>query len=112
VRGLNAHQADGYSSNVTAFWSDGRPDMLISKADPQRCWDHFFESAGPGCTYVLRTNMAIALQDCLRARPAEAARVYSHDWLIYAYARANGYRWHIDPTPRFGIASMRSMRTA
>lgn len=99
VRGLDAHKADGYSSNVTAFWADGRRDMLISKADPQRRWDHLFESAGPGCTYVLRANMAIALRDCLRARSVEASRVYSHDWLIYAYARVNSYRWHIDPQP-------------
>lgn len=43
--------ADAYSSNVIAFWEDGR-EQLIDKAQPQREWDFLFQSAGPGCTYV------------------------------------------------------------
>jgi rhamnosyltransferase len=44
-------QCDVYSSNVTAFWADGR-ECLIKKSQPQKKLDHFFEAAGPGCTYV------------------------------------------------------------
>ena len=42
---------DGYSSNVTAFWPDGR-EVLIHKSDPQVKWDYLFESPGPGCTLL------------------------------------------------------------
>ena len=43
---------DAYSSNVMAFWSDGKV-RLIKKSQPQRQWDYIFEAAGPGCTYLM-----------------------------------------------------------
>jgi len=49
--GIAAGQYDAYSSNVTAFWADGR-EVLIEKSQPQKKLDHFFEGAGPGCTQV------------------------------------------------------------
>lgn len=39
-------EADGYSSNVTAFWADGRK-ALIKKSHPQVQWDFLFEGGGP-----------------------------------------------------------------
>jgi len=87
--------ADGYSSNVTAFWSDGRR-MRIEKSQPQQQWDFLFEAAGPGCTYVLRRQLAFALQTLLNQRWAAVQQVGLHDWFSYAFARANGFRWVID----------------
>lgn len=98
---LRAHKvlqdtgADGYSSNVTAFWPDGRR-MWIEKSQPQRQWDFLFEAAGPGCTYVLRRGLACALQSLLIQRWTAVQRVGLHDWFSYAFARANGFRWVID----------------
>ena len=65
---LRAHQiltktgAAAYSSNVVAFWCSGRK-VLVEKSQPQRQWDYLFEAAGPGCTYVLDSALAIELQN-------------------------------------------------
>lgn len=101
---FQAHQmlsetgADAYSSNVTAFWADGR-QVLIQKSQKQVKWDFLFEAAGPGCTYVIRKQLACAIQSLIRLRWPEVRQVGLHDWLVYAYARANGYQWVIDDQP-------------
>lgn len=84
-----------YSSNVTAFWPDGR-QQLIKKSYPQRRYDHFFEAAGPGCTYVLDQSVAQSLQKFLRERRAYLNKVALHDWFIYAYCRQQDIAWYID----------------
>lgn len=90
-----------YSSDVEAFWSNGRRRRL-SKAGRQRRFDYFFEPAGPGCTYVLSAGFASRLQTELRSEPQRFESIGYHDWLIYAYARSHGERWKIDPHP--GVA--------
>lgn len=95
---LSSTGADAYSSNVTAFWPDGR-QALINKAQPQVVCDFLFEAAGPGCTYVMRKELACAVQDVVRARWDEVLKVGLHDWFTYAFARANGYKWVIDDVP-------------
>ena len=87
--------ADAYSSNVEAFWPDGRK-RLIKKSQPQVLRDYLFESAGPGCTYVMQRRLACAIQSLLRTRWSEFQEVGLHDWFSYAFARANGYHWVID----------------
>ena len=87
--------SDAYSSNVLAFWPNGRK-VLIKKAQKQVQWDFLFEAAGPGCTYVMRQKLACAIQDLLKARWPDVQQVGLHDWFFYAFARANGYRWVID----------------
>lgn len=91
-------QADAYSSNVMAFWPDGRK-VLVEKSQKQVQWDFLFEAAGPGCTYVMRKELACAIQVFLKNRWADVQQVGLHDWLVYAFARANGYRWVIDDYP-------------
>ena len=87
--------ADAYSSNVIAFWPDGRK-FLIQKSQEQVEWDFLFEAAGPGCTYVVRKELACAIQDVITSRWDDMQEVGLHDWFAYAFARANGYRWVID----------------
>lgn len=88
---------DGYSSNVEAFWEGGRKKVLV-KNQPQREFDHLFESAGPGCTFVLTKRLALSLQEFLKGGQFHQLDNY-HDWLIYAYARSNGFKWYIDSYP-------------
>lgn len=95
---LQHTRADAYSSNVIAFWPSGRRSV-IEKSQPQRKWDFLFEAAGPGCTYVMKTDFVQALQARLRERWDETQEVGLHDWFTYAFARANGYRWVIDDRP-------------
>ena len=91
-------QACGYSSNVVAFWPSGKT-KLVDKAQAQRRWDFLFEAAGPGCTYVLSRALAQAFKTLVAARWDEVQKIGLHDWFIYAFARARGDRWTIDPTP-------------
>lgn len=92
---LRNMSADGYSSNVEAFWESGKR-IVVNKSQPQRRWDFLFEAAGPGCTYVMRTQLAQEIQTFLRRRYCDAQEVGLHDWFSYAFARAKGYRWVID----------------
>ncbi|WP_368221033.1 glycosyltransferase [Aeromonas sp. R3-1] len=90
---------DCYSSNVIAFWEDGR-EMLIDKSQLQCKWDFLFEAAGPGCTYVFKRDVIIKFKTWLLAHYEEVGDdIELHDWLIYAFARSRGYRWFIDPEP-------------
>lgn len=98
VAQLACNSATGYSSDAIAFWPDGRRRVL-GKAYPQRAFDHLFEPAGPGCTYVVTAALAKALQVELRREPQRFDGIGYHDWLIYAFARTHGFRWFIDSTP-------------
>ncbi len=91
-------EPQAYSSNVTAFWPDGRR-RLLDKAQPQVAWDHLFEAAGPGCTYVLAAPLASAFKVHLCAHWDAAQAITLHDWFIYAFARSHGYGWYIDSRP-------------
>ena len=85
-----------YSGNVLAFWPDGR-ELIINKALPQRKFDYLFEAAGPGCTYVLCTEPMLLFKDLLITYSEQALQVSLHDWFIYAFFRARGLSWFIDP---------------
>lgn len=93
-----AESASAISTNVVAFWPDGR-ELLIDKAQPQRVLDYLFEAAGPGCSYVLKVTEALKFKEFLIERWEYANDVALHDWLTYAWFRANGHRWIIDPRP-------------
>lgn len=98
VERLEAGRLDAYSSDVIAFWPDGRERKLV-KSRPLRSHDHLFESAGPGCTFVLSRARFLELRDWVRSHRAAVDSVKVHDWAIYALARARGWRWEIDPEP-------------
>ncbi|ENK3380147.1 glycosyltransferase [Escherichia albertii] len=89
---------DFYSSNVVAFWENGKR-IIIDKAQRQRTYDYFFEAAGPGCTYVFKSYCAIELKNFIVSNYENISEIMLHDWLIYAFARNNGYEWYIDKNP-------------
>lgn len=90
--------ADGVSSNVIAFWPDGRQN-LINKAQLQRKFDYLFESAGPGCTFLITPWLANTVKGVLADTSGIACQVALHDWLVYAVCRASGKDWVIDKVP-------------
>ncbi len=92
---LTVQDATGYSSNFTAFWPSGK-SRLINKAWPQRSWDFLFESAGPGCTYVLHSSLALPLQRLVCDADKSLLLIDYHDWLTYAFARFHKFTWVID----------------
>lgn len=99
VRIMAADGIDGYSSSVTALFEDGRR-RLVEKSAPQRRYDHYFESPGPGCSFVLGASLMKELAHSLaHLRSLGPVEFDYHDWFIYAYARRAGYKWYIDPEP-------------
>ncbi|MBC3207684.1 glycosyltransferase [Pseudomonas sp. SWRI111] len=95
---IGNRDVDAYSSNVIAFWPDGRRHLL-DKAQPQVAWDFLFEAAGPGCTYVFTHELSTQLKASILANWGEVQRVSLHDWYCYAFARSRGFKWFIDPRP-------------
>lgn len=94
---VKANYVEAVSSNVTAFWPDGRQKLIV-KSEPQRDCDFLFESAGPGCTFLMTPWLVNKVRQQLLTNPV-AADVELHDWLTYAICRAHNKRWVIDSTP-------------
>ena len=95
---LSQGNLNAYSSNVIAFWPDGHK-TFVKKSYPQVKWDFLFEAAGPGCTYVISKPLILDFQRLICAKWHEVQNIGLHDWFIYAFARANSYKWIIDETP-------------
>ncbi|WP_199919619.1 glycosyltransferase [Aliarcobacter skirrowii] len=98
VKTIEEKQIDAYSSNVLAFWEDGK-EMIINKSDFQTKYDYIFEAAGPGCTYVLKKDLAQKLKEFIQENWENINKVELHDWFIYAFSRENNYKWYIDKNP-------------
>jgi rhamnosyltransferase len=78
------------------LWPDGR-QRLIRKSQKQRSLDFLFESAGPGCTYVMTAECAAGFKQFLARNRSSVAAVQFHDWMLYAWVRAQGFTWYIVP---------------
>lgn len=96
---LRGRRVDAVSSNVMAVGLGGQP-VLVNKAQPQRAYDHLFEPAGPGCTYVMTVAFAKEVREQL-ARLVETGGTLPahHDWFCYVLCRASGGVWVMDPVP-------------
>ncbi len=96
VRLLHGTGASGVSSDVLAFWPNGRT-RPIRKSQPQRRWDHLLEPPGPGCTFLMTRDLAADAARWLQALDANGIEpLPKHDWLIYLIARCSGRTWYID----------------
>ena len=95
IRIIEQDDLDGYSSDVVAFWNNGR-EKLVKKSFPQKKFDYFFEASGPGCTYVLKQQSAQKFKKFLIKNWDDVNLVKLHDWMIYAYFRSQGMKWKID----------------
>lgn len=98
VEVINRKGICALSSDVTAFFLDGR-EHLIKKSQPQKKFDYLFEAAGPGCTYVFKSDSLQQFKNFLISNWHTANNITFHDWLLYAYFRENGLDWYIDAKP-------------
>jgi rhamnosyltransferase len=92
---LKRSDAGAYSCNSVAFWPDGK-QVMIRKDYPMRQWDHFFESASHGCTYVLTSETIKKFQHFIEIKRPAIEEIEFHDWLLYAWARQQGIPWYMD----------------
>jgi rhamnosyltransferase len=95
---IRLNKLEAYSSDVIAFWEDGRR-KLVKKSYPQKQFDYFFEAAGPGCTYVLTCHALQKFKSFLISNWHEVNQVALHDWMVYAFCRTNDMPWYIDDWP-------------
>lgn len=94
---LRKHNASAYSSSVLAFWSSGRIQH-IRKHRKASAFNSIYESAGPGCTYVLSRELIQQFKSHIQAHLQDYMKLAFHDWSIYAFAMNNGFNWFIDPS--------------
>ena len=96
---LNLNICNVYSSNVISFWENGRR-KIVKKSFPQKKFDYFFESAGPGCTFVFSSETYENIKVFICKNYESLKEVSQHDWLIYAYCRHKNFIWFIDEMPQ------------
>ena len=97
IRSLKKTNSMAFSSDVIAFWSNGKR-KIIKKSYSQKLYDYIFESAGPGCTYVFSIDPFLKFQNFITNNWYYVLKI-EHDWLAYAYIRNNNYKWHISNKP-------------
>lgn len=88
--------ASGYASNLTAFSATPKTEWTIEKAHPQRRFDHLFQSASAGCTYVFDAVAANLIASRIGNLESHDWSGMSHDWLCYAICRSHGLAWILD----------------
>ena len=98
IKLIRDKKLEGYSSNVIAFWEDGR-EQLNDKSCSQKKFDYYFESAGPGCTFLFKQESIQKFKNFLIDNWTLVNEVKLHDWIIYAYFRTFSMLWYIDKTP-------------
>ena len=98
IRLIRDKKLEACSSNVIAFWKDGR-EQLINKSYSQKKFDYYFESAGPGCTFLFKQESIKKFKIFLIDNWTLVNEVELHDWMIYAYFRTFSMRWYIDKNP-------------
>ncbi|HWL00759.1 MAG TPA: glycosyltransferase [Microbacteriaceae bacterium] len=94
---LHEHGADAVSGSVLAFDADGR-EHLVKKDYPQRRFDWLTESPGPGCSFLMTPRFVELARHVLTEVPVARTAEF-HDSLLYAIARARGWRWQIGGEP-------------
>ena len=92
---INLKKVSSYSSNVIAVWPS-KKRKKIHKSFSQKPFDHFFESGGPGNTYVFRKEFAIFLQKFLKKNDQAIKKVEHYDWFIYSLAKEYDFKWYLD----------------
>jgi len=96
---LSSGEYQAYSSDVIAFWDDGR-QSIIKKSYRQKRYDYLFEAAGPGCTYAFSSKCFKRIQQFVTNHYEDCQKVALHDWLLYAFCRESGMNWLIDNEPK------------
>jgi rhamnosyltransferase len=97
---LEQLNADGFSSDVIAFWPQKGKKNLLKKSFPQKKYDYFFEGPGPGCSQIFTSSSFSKFRDFIIEKKKYLHKIDYHDWLIYSFYRNNNYKWVISNTPK------------
>jgi rhamnosyltransferase len=93
---LKKEQSSLYFSNLNLWDENTNYKAIINKSYPQKKYDFLFEGGSAGCTYVFTNDFCIGLKKTLMKTNYYDWELFSHDWFVYFYARANGFKVSID----------------
>lgn len=96
VHQLKEQKADLYCSNLTKWDMKTGEYSILKKDFPQKKFDYIFEGGSAGCTYVFTKSLGQKLRDFVQKLDVSDWEEFSHDWLIYFFARSRDYRVFID----------------
>lgn len=88
-----------WSSSVLGFWEASGRTAYIPKHGNASAINYLFESPGPGCTILLRSDVFESLQCFVRANFDFLRRIEFHDWLIYGFVVHKCGAWIISSRP-------------
>lgn len=98
VKTIEQSGSHGYSCAVRSFWPDRR-ERVVPQVPVTRRADFLFEGAGQGCTFTMRRELFVKVQEFCIKNSDETESLHYHDWLIYLLARAWGFKWYFDQKP-------------
>lgn len=93
---LRKEQSSLYFSNLNLWDENTNYKAIINKSYPQKKYDFLFEGGSAGCTYVFTNDFCLGLKKILKNTNYYDWELFSHDWFVYFYARANGFKVSID----------------
>jgi rhamnosyltransferase len=93
---LNNDQSSLYFSNLNLWDEKTGKKSIIKKSYPQKKYDFLFEGGSAGCTYVFTNDFCLGLKKILKNTNYYDWELFSHDWFVYFYARANRFKVSID----------------
>lgn len=93
---LKEEQSSLYFSNLNLWDENTNYKAIINKSYPQKKYDFLFEGGSAGCTYVFTNDLCLGLKEILKKTNYYDWELFSHDWFVYFYARANGFKVSID----------------
>ena len=86
-----------WSSSILAFWETSGRAQFIPKHGNASAINFLFESPGPGCTILLRSDVFESLQCFIRDNFDLLSRIEFHDWLVYGFVIQRFGGWFISP---------------
>ncbi|KAA0126162.1 glycosyltransferase [Chryseobacterium sp. SN22] len=93
---LEENHAELYCSNLTKWDTSDNSYNELKKDFPQKKFDFLFEGGSAGCTYVFTRKFAKDLQNFLKNVDSTNWKGFSHDWLVYFFARSRNCKVVID----------------
>lgn len=96
VKSLLKNKASLYCSNLTKWDMATNTYSELKKDFPQKDFDFLFEGGSAGCTYVFTREFAGELKKFLYHVDSSNWKDFSHDWLVYFFARSRNYNVFID----------------
>ncbi|AZF04439.1 Alpha-L-Rha alpha-1,3-L-rhamnosyltransferase [Pseudomonas sp. R5-89-07] len=87
---------EGYSADLIAYSNSKGYSRYLKKSYPAKEFDYLFQGASAGCTYVLTSKLATLVRKSTQNLGSTDFIGRSHDWLVYAIARAHQMRWCYD----------------